>query len=75
MGGVPVIGLEQLFGQPVVNHEIKYAEAGLVLACLAGLLNILAILDVYGWGEQNAMRGMSADSSSGRLKAAAKESA
>jgi hypothetical protein len=75
MGGVPVIGLEQLFGQPVVNHEIKYAEAGLVLACLAGLLNILAILDVYGWGEQNAMRGMSAESSSGSLKTAAKESA
>ena len=75
MGGVPAIGLEQLFGQPVVNHEIKYAEAGLVLACLAGLLNILAILDVYGWGEQNALRGMSTESSSGRLKAAAKESA
>ena len=61
MGGMPVIGLEQFFGQPVVSHEIKYAEAGLALASLAGLLNILAILDVYGWGERSALRAMSGD--------------
>jgi len=29
-----------------------------VLACLAGLLNILAILDVYNWGEARALEGM-----------------
>jgi len=57
LGGLPVIGLEQLFGQPEVRHEIPYAEAGLVIACLAGLLNILAILDVYGWSEARALEG------------------
>jgi len=58
MGGLPVIGLGQALGQPEVRHEIPYAEAGLVLACLAGLLNILAILDVYGWSEARALEGM-----------------
>ena len=57
LGGLPVIGLEQIFGHPEVGHAIEYGEAGLVLACLAGLLNILAILDVYGWGEARALEG------------------
>ena len=35
-----------------------------MLACLAGLLNILAILDVYGWGEARALEGMSETSGS-----------
>ena len=72
MGGLPVIGLEQLWGQPEVRHEIKYAEAGLVLACLAGLLNILAILDVYGWGEARALEGMG-DAGAKRRSALTKE--
>lgn len=55
LGGLPAIGLEQLFGQPAVQHEIPYADAGLALASLAGLLNILAMLDVYGWGEARAI--------------------
>lgn len=57
LGGLPVIGLEQIFGQPEVRDKIPYAEAGLVLACLAGLLNVLAILDVYGWGEARSIEG------------------
>ena len=61
MGGLPAIGLEQLWGHPGVRGEIKYAEAGLVLASLAGLLNILAILDVYSWGEARALEGMSSE--------------
>ena len=72
MGGLPAIGLEQLWGHPEVKGEIKYAEAGLVLASLAGLLNILAILDVYSWGEERALEGMSEDSSP-RRSATAKE--
>lgn len=58
LGGLPVIGLEQVFGHPEVRHEIPYADAGLVLACLAGLLNVLAILDVYTWGEKRALEGV-----------------
>ncbi|MCH2105165.1 MAG: hypothetical protein MK291_00825 [Planctomycetes bacterium] len=72
MGGLPAIGLERLWGHPEVKGEIKYAEAGLVLASLAGLLNILAILDVYSWGEERALEGMSEDSSP-RRSATAKE--
>jgi hypothetical protein len=63
LGGLPAIGLEQVFGHPLVDHEIKYAEAGLVLSCLAGLLNILAILDVYGWSEARALEGLAGGSS------------
>ena len=67
LGGLPAIGLEQGFGHPKVRSEIPYADAGLVLACLAGLLNILAILDVYAWSEKRALEGMEG---SGREKTA-----
>lgn len=71
LGGAPVIVMEQLFGQPTLRHAIPYAEAGLVLACLAGLLNILAILDVYGWGEARALDGKQGARSAKAAKAGA----
>lgn len=49
--GAPALGWELLRGDTRVDHEIVGADAGLLFACVAGLLNILAMLDVFGWSE------------------------
>jgi hypothetical protein len=49
--GGPAILAEVLFGKARVASEIAYVDAGLVFGCIAGLLNILAMIDVYGWSE------------------------
>ena len=49
--GLPAIGTEVLSGRPPVTGEIAYMDVGLLFASIAGLLNILAMLDVYGWSE------------------------
>jgi TM2 domain-containing membrane protein YozV len=51
MVGLPAILAEGLFGHLRVKHEIPYVDAGLVFACVAGLLNILAMIDAYGFSE------------------------
>lgn len=52
MAGLPGLVAEALAsGEPLTKH-VRYGEAGLVIASVAGLLNILAMLDVYGWGER-----------------------
>ncbi len=50
MAGAPVMLLEALHGHARVTHDITYADAGLVFGCLAGLLNILCLLDVQAFG-------------------------
>jgi hypothetical protein len=62
LAGLPGLGLEALFGRGPVAHEIAYADAGLDLACLAGLLNVLALMDVYAFGEKRALGGAAASS-------------
>jgi TM2 domain-containing membrane protein YozV len=47
LAGGPVMLLEALFGRRAVAADITYADAGLVFVCLAGLLNVLALMDVY----------------------------
>lgn len=49
--GLPAIVAEVLFGTTRVQAEIPYLDAGLVFGCIAGLLNTLAMIDVYGWAE------------------------
>jgi TM2 domain-containing membrane protein YozV len=49
--GLPGIAAEALFGSMRVTRDIAYVEAGLVFGCVAGMLNVLAMLDVYGYGE------------------------
>ncbi len=49
--GAPAIVAEVLFGNAPVTHHIPLVEAGLVYGCVAGLLNVLAMIDVYGWAE------------------------
>jgi len=50
VGGPAQLG-EALFGSMRVAGDIPYVEAGLVFGCVAGLLNVLAMIDVYGYGE------------------------
>lgn len=49
--GLPAIGSELAFGDMRITHDIPYVEAGLVFGCVAGLLNVIAMLDVFGYGE------------------------
>lgn len=55
LSGLPAFGLEALFGRLGVRGEITYADAGLDLACLAGLLNVLAMIDAYTFAEKRAL--------------------
>ena len=43
-----------LHGHAPVTGEIPYLDAGLVFAGLAGLLNVLALIDVFSWSEARA---------------------
>ncbi len=49
--GAPALVAEALFGSTPVTGHIPRVEAGLVFGCVAGLLNVLAMIDVYGWAE------------------------
>ncbi len=51
MVGLPAILFELLFSAGRVRAEIPYGDAGLVFGCLAGLLNILAMMDAYTMSE------------------------
>jgi TM2 domain-containing membrane protein YozV len=46
LGGLPAVGLQFLWGAKLVTTQIPYGEAGLVFGSVAGLLNILMMLDV-----------------------------
>jgi TM2 domain-containing membrane protein YozV len=61
--GLPAIGAELVHGHPRVTHDIPYVDAGVVLGCVAGMLNILMMLDVYGWSEQRQLGELPADES------------
>lgn len=54
--GLPALVAEAILGSTRVVGPIPYAEAGLVYGCVAGLLNVLAMIDVYGWAEARALR-------------------
>ena len=46
--GAPAMLLEAFHGHAPIAGEIPYVDAGLVMVCLSGLLNVLALLDVQG---------------------------
>ncbi|HEX6882764.1 MAG TPA: DUF6677 family protein [Planctomycetota bacterium] len=50
--GGPALLLEALLGGLRVTDEIRWVDVGLLYGCMAGLLNVLAVLDVYGLAEQ-----------------------
>ena len=45
---------ETLNGHPLMSERATYEDAGVVLSSVAGMLNVLLLLDVYGYSE--AMR-------------------
>jgi hypothetical protein len=49
--GGPALLAELVWGGARVTHDIPYVDAGLVFGCVAGLLNVLAMIDVFGYGE------------------------
>lgn len=49
--GLPALLTEVVSGRPPVSGEIRFLDVGLLFACMPGLLNILAMLDVYGVAE------------------------
>lgn len=73
LGGLPALVMEALHGHTRVTGAIAYAEAGLVMAAVAGLLNVLAMLDVYGYGEPRYVHadGERAEAASSRAGATA----
>jgi hypothetical protein len=56
MAGLPAALLELVHGHAPVREFVPYGEAGLVMGSIAGMLNILAMLDVYGHGEEGYLR-------------------
>ena len=53
--GAPAILAEVVSGRPPVTGEIPFADAGLTFGCIAGLLNVLAMLDVYRSAEARVL--------------------
>lgn len=50
--GLPALLAELAHGHAPVTGELPYGDAALVFGCVAGLLNVLAMLDVYGYRER-----------------------
>jgi hypothetical protein len=38
--------------RPPLTRELRFVDVGLLYACMAGLLNVLAMLDVFFVGEK-----------------------
>jgi len=49
--GGPALFAEIVAGHPRVTRELPWVDVGLLYACMAGLLNVLAMLDVWGVAE------------------------
>jgi uncharacterized protein DUF6677 len=52
MIGGPALLFEALSGHRLVAGEIRWVDVGLLYACMAGLLDLLALLDVFGVAEK-----------------------
>ncbi len=53
--GLPAMLAEIVSGSARVKSDIAYVDAGLVFGCIAGLLNILAMIDAYGFTESKLL--------------------
>jgi hypothetical protein len=52
LAGLPALVTEFASGRPPVTQELRWGDVGLLYACMAGLLNVLAMLDVYAVAER-----------------------
>lgn len=50
--GLPAFAAEVVSGRPPVTRELPHVDVGLLFACMAGLLNVLAMLDVQAVAER-----------------------
>lgn len=50
--GAPAMIAEALHGHALVRSEIPYVDGGLGMACVAGLLNVLAMIDVVNFEDR-----------------------
>jgi len=50
--GAPAMIAEALHGEMLVHTELPYVDCGLGMTCVAGLLNVLAMLDVLNRAEE-----------------------
>lgn len=53
--GAPAIVAEVLRGHPPLGEVPAQLDVGLFYVCLAGLLNALVSIDLFGWGESKAL--------------------
>ena len=51
MLGVPALFAEMIHGHAPLDHEVPYHDLAVVMGCVAGLLNVLVMVDAYGWSE------------------------
>lgn len=52
--GLPAAAMEYAQRDMRITHTIRWEDAGLLFGSVAGLLNVLAMLDVYAWAEATA---------------------
>jgi hypothetical protein len=71
MSGLPAMALEALHGGQRVQSFVAYAEAGLVIASVGGLLNIMAMLDVFGYSDGHLAAGDATAAGSAGVEVAA----
>lgn len=50
LAGLPTVVAEFVSGRPPVDRPIRLADFGLTYGAMAGLLNAVVLIDVYGWG-------------------------
>jgi hypothetical protein len=61
LAGLPALLPELLAGGKQLAKHVAYGEAGLVIASVAGMLNVLAMIDVFAWGEEHELGAKAAD--------------
>lgn len=49
--GPVAFGAELANGHPMMSERPEYADAGVMLASIAGMLNVMLLLDVYGYSD------------------------
>jgi hypothetical protein len=67
--GIPAVVVEFVHGHQRVTGDIAYADAGVVIGCIAGMLNVLSMLDAFAYGEDQ-LEGRASAQAEGREAAA-----
>jgi len=49
--GLPAVVAELVHGHPRMRTDVSYGDAGIVLSSVAGMLNVLMMLDAFSWAD------------------------